>query len=128
VAVDAPPLGPPLNPERFDLLVANGWWLYDLALDDYRARGVEYVVTSSFTAKAPQLEPEREAQRRAFYADLDTSAQLMAQFRPASTDLAFVYDQIYGPFDALAVLERPGPTISVYRLSVETSRAEPSVR
>jgi hypothetical protein len=116
LAVDAPPLGPPLPAERFDLLVANGWSLYDLPLDDYRARGVQYIVTSSFTAEARQLEPARDAQRQAFYAALSSSAQLLAQFRPARTELPFQYDEIYGPLDSLSVIERPGPSIRVYRL------------
>jgi hypothetical protein len=116
LAVDAPPLGPPLPAERFDLLVANGWSLYDLPLEDYRARGVQYIVTSSFTAEARQLEPARDAQRQAFYAALSSSAQLLAQFRPARTELPFQYDEIYGPLDSLSVIERPGPSIRVYRL------------
>src|SRR5207253_3238687 len=29
----------------------------------------------------------------------------------------FVYDQIYAPFNALDRLERPGPTVTVYRLT-----------
>jgi hypothetical protein len=117
IAVDAPPLGPPLPPERFELLVANGWSLYDLAVDDYRARGVQYIVTSSFTAEAPQLEPARDAQRQAFYRSLAATAELMAEFRPASADLPFRYDGIYGPFDSLSMQERPGPTIRVWSVS-----------
>jgi hypothetical protein len=121
VAVDAPPLGPPLSSERLDLLVANGWVLDDLALDEYRARGVAFIVTSSYTAEAPQLEPERDAQRRAFYAALAASAPVVADFEPASTQLPFVYDQIYGPFNGLGALERPGPTIRVYALTAGPS-------
>jgi hypothetical protein len=117
VAVDAPPLGPPLPADRFDLLVADGWSLYDLPLDDYRARGVEYIVTSSFTADARQLDPARDAQRKAFAAELTTAAELVAEFRPASSDLPFMYDEIYAPFDSLGSLDRPGPDVSVYRLA-----------
>jgi hypothetical protein len=118
VAVDAPPLGPPLPADHFDLLVADGWSLYDLPLDDYRARGVEYIVTSSFTADARQLDPARDAQRKAFAAELTAAAELVAEFRPASSDLPFMYDEIYAPFDSLGSLDRPGPDVSVYRLAV----------
>jgi hypothetical protein len=117
VAVDAPPLGPPLPAERFDLLVANGWSLFDLDLNEYRARGVRYIVTSSFTAEARQLEPERDAQRQAFYRAVAAAGQLVAEFRPASgADQPFTYDEIYGPFDDLNALQRPGPTIRVWSL------------
>jgi hypothetical protein len=130
VAVDAPPLGPPLDADRFDLLVANGWSLFDLPLQEYRARGVQYIVTSSFTAEAPQREPARDAQREAFYRALASSGQLLADFRPASNQRPFEYDEIYGPFDGLSQLQRPGPEVRVYRLAPGAAalRAGPSAR
>lgn len=108
LAVDAPPLGPPLPADGYNLVVPDGA-LDDLPLAEYEARGVEYVVTSSFVADSPDA-------RAAFYVDLTRSADLVAQFRPGDAPPAFVYDQIYAPFNDLGALERPGPTVSVYRL------------
>jgi hypothetical protein len=125
LAVDATPLGAPLPAGRYDLLVADGWSLDDLGLADYQARGVEYLITSSFTAEAPASDAAQAQRRAAFYASLRSSAQLVAQFRPAQAPPPFVYDQIYGPFNDLAALERPGPTVSVFRLSQAPAATSP---
>jgi hypothetical protein len=120
LAVDAAPLGPTLGGRPAErVLIANDWSLFDLSPAEYRARAVDYLIVSSYTAEARALDPDREARRIAFAGWLASDATLVAQFRPF-TGLAeppFHYDQIYGPFDALDQLARPGPTLSVYRLS-----------
>ena len=80
---------------------------------------MEYVVASSFTSEVRAVDPTREARRQAFYATLPREASVTAQFRPYPGDQPppFVYDQIYAPFNVLDQLERPGPTITVYRLN-----------
>jgi hypothetical protein len=119
VASDAPPLGPPLTGQGERAIVADASALFDTSVAAYRALGVEYVIASSFTSEARPIDPVRDTRRLAFYAQLARDAELVAQFRPYSGSRAppFVYDQIYAPFDALDQLERPGPTITVYRLS-----------
>jgi hypothetical protein len=113
-AVDAPPLGPNLSSKA-----SENEALYELTPTEYRLRGVEYLIVSSFVSDARAVDPAREARREAFNAALGSQATLVAQFRPYVGDAAppFVYDQIYGPYTDLAQLERPGPTISVYRLT-----------
>jgi hypothetical protein len=119
IAVDSAPLGPTIAPDGRQVLVANDWSLFDMSVADYRARGITYLIQSSFTSDAPLIDPVREARRRAFYATLPGEAQVLAVFRPSSgsASLPFVYDQIYAPFDGLDTLERPGPTIAVYLLN-----------
>jgi dolichyl-phosphate-mannose-protein mannosyltransferase len=112
-AADAPPLGPPLD-QQHNAAVGLGA-LFDLSLDDYRARGVDYVITSSYTAEARAIDPEREARRVAFNAALARDATLVASFTPG--DVRFEYDQVYAPYTQLDRLERPGPTLNVYRLT-----------
>ena len=129
VAVDAPPLGPALGDDgQHRMLVANGWSLFDLTRDDYRAHGVDYLVVSSFTSEARAMDPRREARRAAFFAALPREASTVAEFRPYSAERPppFAYDQIYAPFDALEQLDRPGPTITIYRLSDVNGRASRS--
>jgi hypothetical protein len=119
IAVDSVPLGPTLSSQGgHQVLVANDWSLFDLTLAEYRARGVEYVVVSSFTSEARALDPAREARRQAFKLSLRDHSTLVAQFRPyaGEREPPFAYDQIYGPFNALDQLERPGPTVSVYHV------------
>src|SRR5207244_1290878 len=84
-----------------------------------QGRSIEYVIASSFTSEVRAINPEREARRRAIYARLDHDAGVLAQFRPytGSSPPPFVYDQIYSPFNALDELDRPGPTVTVYRVN-----------
>jgi hypothetical protein len=117
-AADAPPLGPTISSGRA-FVGPDGDALYELSPAEYRARGVEYLIVSSFVADARAVDPAREARREAFNAALGSQATLVEQFRPSGGDAAppFVYDQIYGPYTDLDRLERPGPFISVYRLT-----------
>jgi hypothetical protein len=119
LAVDAPPLGPTLGDAQHPIVVANDWSLFDLTPADYRAQGIDFVVVSSFTAEARAIDPVREARRRAFLASLPAQASVVAQFQPYAGDREppFDYDDIYAPFSSLDQLERPGPTITVYRLT-----------
>jgi len=119
LAADAPPLGPPLAMSGARVLGGSEGALFDLSQAEYRARGVEYVIASSFTSEVRAIDPARDARRLAFYVQLDRDAQRVAQFQPfAGSDAPpFVYDQIYAPFNALDKLERPGPTITVYRFN-----------
>jgi len=119
IAVDSAPLGPTLSSEQgHQLLVANDWSLFDLSPADYRARGVGYVVVSSFTSEARAIDPTREARRLAFVSAISAESTLVAQFRPyvGEVEPPFIYDQIYGPFNNLDRLQRPGPTINVFQL------------
>jgi hypothetical protein len=128
LAVDSAPLGPSLSGENaHQVLVADTWSLFDLTPADYRARGVEYLVVSSFTSEVRAVDPERDARRVAFYAALPAEASAVAQFRPFAADREppFLYDQIYGPFNGLDQLERPGPTVTVYRFNFNAEPGTP---
>ena len=114
LAVDAAPLGPPLPADQLEVVVANGWSLYERAPSAYRADGVAYIVTSSFTLDPPESDPSREAQRRAFVADLAATADELIRFGPSTGH--FTYDEIYAPAVDLWQREQPGPTIVVFRL------------
>jgi hypothetical protein len=119
LAADAPPLGPALAIHGGRVLGGSEGALFDLPPAEYRARGVEYVIASSFTSEVRAVDPARDARRLAFYDQLERDAERMAQFRPYAGASAppFVYDQIYAPFNALDELDRPGPTITIYRFN-----------
>jgi hypothetical protein len=118
IVTDWYPFGPPLAREQHDVIVANGWALFDLEIEEYQRRGIEYLVASSFTYDVWLPDPARDARRPTFYAALAREADIVAEFRPhrGEAPLPFVYDQIYAPFTDLARLERPGPTIKVFRI------------
>jgi Dolichyl-phosphate-mannose-protein mannosyltransferase len=120
IAVDSSPLGPTLSPARNHTIeVANDWSLFDLTPAEYRARHIDYVVVSGFSAEVRAIDPVRETRRQAFASELSNEASIVAQFRPYTTanEPPFIYDQIYGPFNALDLLERPGPTVTIYRVT-----------
>ena len=65
----------------------------------------------------PNLTAARTAQRREFYASLQREAVELVEFRPyRSNEPEFVYDRLYGPLDSLFEFDRPGPTITIFRL------------
>jgi len=72
VALDPPPIGPPVDQVPMDFAFPHGHALYDVTLEDYRRQGIEYVITSSYSAEAPNLDADRNAQRLAFYAALSS--------------------------------------------------------
>ncbi len=102
-----------------DAVVTTDAALLDPPPGPNEARSVEYVIASSFTSEVHAIDPTREAHRQALYAGLNNDAAVVAQFRPyaGSSPPPFIYDQIYGPFNALDALERPGPTITIYRFT-----------
>jgi hypothetical protein len=123
VVAEAPAIGPPLEKLPIEV-VPQRHALYDVMLDDYRAQRIDYIVTSSYSAEAPNVDPNRDAHRREFYAELRRTAEQVAQFRPYSgAEPEFVYDRIYGPFDSLDQFEQPGPTITVFRLIPAAARS-----
>jgi hypothetical protein len=123
VVADPPAIGPPLEKLPVEI-VSPRHALYDAEVDDYRAQGIDYIVTSSYSAEAPNLDPNRDAHRREFYDSLRRHAEQVAEFRPYSgAEPEFVYDRIYGPFDSLDQFEQPGPTITVFRLNPAAVRS-----
>lgn len=108
---------PPLSNLPLAVVSPAGRALADGTLDEYRAQGVQYIISSSFVADAPNLDLARDQRRRAFYASLPSQAEELIEVRPSrGAEPPFVYDRIYGPFDALFDFDQPGPTIRVYRL------------
>jgi 4-amino-4-deoxy-L-arabinose transferase-like glycosyltransferase len=108
----------PRSRRSYDLTVVGTTDLEKKPLDSYRQQGFAYVVVSSFSYDRVLLDPEREAERRTFYANLAADTHLVQEFRPYTGDVKppFVFDQIYGPATDLWQFVRPGPVIRIYRL------------
>lgn len=127
IAVDWPVHGPPLStPEKavpcsekvYDVTTVGGTGLADHPIAWYREQGFDYLIASSFIYNIPLVYPQRDAERRAFYASLEQELELVQEFRPndSDTEPPFIFDEIYGPAISLWQRERPGPTIKVYRI------------
>lgn len=123
IALDDFPFSPALASEHYRVLVAKGWSLDRLTIDEYAARGVEYILTSSFVDDLQPRDGATGERRRHFFADLAARGDPVAEFRPyaGARAPAFVYDQIYAPLTELARIRRPGPTLRLYRLAASAA-------
>jgi len=128
IAVDWPHHGPPLATQAdpgpgvsriYEVWLVGGHGLSDYRLDDYRAKGYEYLIASSFIYNIPLLDAEKDTARRNFYASLDQELTLVQTFWPntTQTEPAFIFDEVVGPAVSLWQRERPGPVLKIYRLT-----------
>ncbi|MBV9359332.1 MAG: hypothetical protein JO023_27800, partial [Chloroflexi bacterium] len=113
LALDAPPAAPEIGTLGRTVVLAPDGILDSLDLDAYQARGVRYLMTSSFSADLRRVDPAEELHRQTFYAELARRGTVLARFGP---DVPFVYDDLYGPLVALDARDQPGPTLIVYEL------------
>jgi hypothetical protein len=88
---------------------------YDL--NTYRDAGFAYLVINSWSTSFRHRDPEQNRLRRQFF-DALGSLPVAAQFSSGvdGQKPPFVFEQIYGPYNALFMIERPGPTITIYEL------------
>jgi len=128
IALDWPIHGPPLatreEPEprslrAFEVLVVIGKGLGEHPIAWYREQKIDYLVTTSYIRELDVLDPELRATRRAFYAELDREHDLRAEFAPypGARGPALLFDDMYGPITSLWAVDRPGPTLRVYRIA-----------
>ena len=89
--------------------------LYDL--EALRARGVGYVVLSSFMFKRHLESCEQFPAPCRFYQALDRSATLVYAVRPVPEDQRLWVGDIYAPVSHVFSRTQPGPIIKVYRLA-----------
>lgn len=115
------PYGPPLDQERYRVQVTDSEGLpwHDSTLETYRKADVQVLIVSSFVYDRVYRDPRQAQARQAFYAALEAEAELLQEFRPyrGPDKPPFLFDQVYGPVNALFRFERPGPVIRVYRLT-----------
>lgn len=126
IAVDWRHYAPPLQTQnensaetvpKYNLVIANGIGLPEQTVDEYYVDGVRFVVVSSFIDGLPLAKPADLESRKSFHDELD-SQDLIYEIRPYSnTAPRFIFDQLFGPVISLWKIERPGPTLQVYRLS-----------
>lgn len=127
VAVDWPVHGPPLSTSadrqpgslrQYKVVTANGLGLSVWPLSEFCSQHVEYVVVSSFVSSIPISDVGLERRRRDARGLFDaTMVKLyeVSPYRPLHR-ANFTIDQIYGPWDQLLELKRPGPLLVVYRV------------
>ena len=89
--------------------------VYDL--DTLKARGIGYVVLSSFVYKRHTESCARFPAACRFYGELERSATLVFAVRPTPEDQRLWVGDIYAPVSQVFRRARPGPIVKVYRLA-----------
>lgn len=51
-----------------------------------------------------------------FYITLEREVDQIFKISPAQDEVPFYFDEVYSPFWNLFVLERPGPTITIFKI------------
>ncbi len=89
------------------------------SIQHYWAQGFDYIILSSYIYELHRVEPVENSLRQAFYRELDSDLELMAEFNPFTdqSSPSFFFEELWGPITTLWQRERPGPVIKIYRLT-----------
>ena len=85
-------------------------------LNEYRQQKFEYVITSSYISKRYRDRPRNYPGENDFYITLEREADQIFKISPAQGEVPFYFDEVCSPFWNLFVLERPGPTITIFKI------------
>lgn len=97
--------------------VENVWTDLPIArLNEYRQQKFSYVITSSYISKRYRDRPLHYPEENDFYITLEREADQIFKISPAQGEVPFYFDEVYSPFWNLFVLERPGPTITIFKI------------
>jgi hypothetical protein len=122
----APPVRLLCMPWRFRELLdsegAGGRRPRYLVSEDWIADFWDPVQVQQHKSNAEQVAQEV----RDFYDMIDKRFALAASFQAAPEEVPFFYEQMYGPYDHLWSLERPGPGVRIYDLKQVLAPTEPT--
>jgi Dolichyl-phosphate-mannose-protein mannosyltransferase len=121
-----PPLSTAENPQpmserRYRVEAVGGLGgVTDVDFQEIQERGFDYLVLSNYVYGIPLRDPARQSAREAFLLELGQQSQRVFVARPYSGSQVppFQYDQVYGPWTSMGLLDRPGPVIEVFQLHV----------
>jgi hypothetical protein len=121
VPLATPDVSSPNSSRTYRVTEVNGQGLSDHPAEFYRAKGFDYLITTSYISNLDLVDRPQDEVRDAFYQSLDTTFDLVQEFRPYAGDAEppFMFDHIYGPLTALWQHDRPGPALKLYHLSRE---------
>lgn len=101
-----------------DYQVENVWTsLPRTTLNEYRQQDFEYIITSSYISRRYQDHPLNYPQESDFYTTLERETDQIFKIMPAQEEVTFKFDEVYSPFWNLFALEKPGPTITIYKIN-----------
>jgi hypothetical protein len=109
---------PPESAREYWIDRVYGFGLADRPIEQYQTDGTQYLIATSFIRSIPVVDPQQEAQRQQFYAQLPQVFTRVQSFGPRCDggEPAFIFDSLYGPAIDLWNLCYAGPRITIYRV------------
>jgi hypothetical protein len=88
------------------------------SLSTYAVGGAHYILINSYNYNLRRVDEAENEMRQQFYNSLEQETTLIATFSPTEGDAqpSFMWEQLYGPAVDLFQVQRPGPTIKLYKI------------
>ena len=109
---------PPESTREYWTDLVYGFGLADRPIKQYQTDGTQYIIATSYIRDIPVIDPQQEARRQQFYAQLPQVFSTVQTFSPrcAGGEPAFIFDSVYGPAIDLWNLCYAGPEITLYQV------------
>lgn len=109
---------PPGSTRDYWIDLVWGFGLADRPIEQYQTDGTQYLVSTSYIYDTPVADPQQQAAREVFYAQLPQVFHEIKTFSPRCDggEPDFVFDQIYGPTVGLWQACFAGPLIRIYQV------------
>jgi hypothetical protein len=109
---------PPESTRDYWIDLVYGFGLADRPIEQYQADGTQYLISTSYIRDLPVIDPQQEARRQQFYAELPHGFETVQSFSPRcdGSAPAFIFDSLYGPAVDLWNLCYAGPHLTIYRV------------
>lgn len=97
--------------------IENVWAsLPKASLDEYKQRDIDYIITSSYISRRYLDHPDKYPREYEFYIMLEKEGNQIFKISPSQGKVPFYLDEVYSSFWNIFVLERPGPTITIFQI------------
>ena len=97
--------------------IENVWTsLPKSSLDEYKQQDINYIITSSYISKRYLDHPDKYPRENEFYITLKKEVNQIFKTTPSQRKVPFYLDEVYSPFWNIFVLDRPGPTITIFQI------------
>ena len=85
------------------------------SLNEYKQQQINYIITSSYISRRYLDHPNKYPTENEFYITLEKETNQIFKISPSEGKIPFYLDEVYSPFWNIFVLERPGPTITIFQ-------------
>ena len=97
--------------------IENVWTsLPKSSLDEYKQQDINYIITSSYVSRRYLDRPDEYPRENGFYITLEKEANQIFKISPSQEKVPFYLDEVYSPFWNIFVLDKPGPTITIFQI------------